>query len=148
MIIPSQTIRKLKPIAPFHDRTVVHGRTFGLSCAGYDVRIAQTIWLFPLIGRLASTVERFDMPSDLLGIVHDKSSNARRFISVQNTVIEPGWCGYLTLELTLHRLWPVRIAAGTPIAQIIFHRLETPSKILYSGKYQDQPNRPVGAINE
>ena len=35
---------------------------------------------------LASTLEEFDMPADLLGIVHDKWTWARRGLAPQNTV--------------------------------------------------------------
>lgn len=119
--------------------------SFGLSSAGYDIRIAETIWLWPFFGRLASAIERFRMPKDVLGIVHDKSSWARRFVTVQNTVIEPGWHGHLTLELTNHRPWPVRIQAGTPIAQVVFHSLDSPTAQPYKGKYQDQAPGPQRA---
>ena len=37
---------------------------------------------------LASAIEEFDVPNNLLGIVHDKSSWARKGLSVFNTVIE------------------------------------------------------------
>lgn len=138
-ILSAQSIRKRGIITPFHDRTVSNGLTFGLGPSGYDVRIAETVWLWPFFGRLASTVERFNMPDDCLAYVKDKSTNARRFVFVQNTVIEPGWRGWLTLELTRFLPWPVKIKAGTPIAQIVFHRLDEPTERPYgNGKYQDQ----------
>jgi dCTP deaminase len=95
---------------------------------------------------LASTVEKFCMPDDLVGIVHDKSTWARQGLAVQNTVIEPGWRGFLTLELTwiCPEAWeggygnPLRIQAGTAIAQVIFHQLTAPTEQGYEGKYQDQ----------
>jgi dCTP deaminase len=146
-ILPAQTIRALRPIYPFHERSVANGRSFGLSSAGYDVRIKQTIWLWPFWGRLASTIEHFDLPNDVLARVCDKSSNARKFVTVQNTVCEPGWRGHLTLELTRRLPWPIRIKAGTPIAQIIFERLEEPTEQPYSGRYQNQADRPVPAID-
>lgn len=138
MILPAQTIRQLKLILPFYERTIHNGRSFGLSSCGYDIRIAEDIWLWPMFGRLASSMEWFNMPNDVLGYVKDKSTNARLFKFVQNTVIEPGWHGYLTLELTRDRPWPIFIKSGTPIAQIIFHRLETPTEQPYDGKYQNQ----------
>lgn len=92
---------------------------------------------------LASAIEEFDMPNRLLGIVHDKSSWARKGLSVFNTVIEPGWKGFLTLELVFHGNEPVIIPHGSGIAQVIFHQLENPSA--YNGKYQNQPNEPVRA---
>lgn len=144
--IPAQTIRFLRPIEPFHERTVHNGMTFGLSAAGYDVRIRETVHLGPGEFALASTIEKFDMPPDLLAVVHDKSSWARRGIAVQNTVLEPGWRGYLTLELTNHNHEElVTIEAGSPIAQVIFHRLEAPTEQPYQGRYQDQEAGPQPA---
>ncbi|WP_336801681.1 dCTP deaminase [Kaistia sp. MMO-174] len=150
MRLPAQTIRRLcrgsRPIIwPFFERAVSNGRTFGLSSAGYDVRIAETIWVWPLWGRLASTIERFELPADLAADVKDKSSNARRFLTVQNTTGEPGWRGHLTLELTRHLPWPIRIKAGTPIAQIVLERLEEPTEQPYAGRYQDQEAGPQRA---
>jgi dCTP deaminase len=148
MILSAQTIRKLGIFTPFSERTKLHGKSFGLSAAGYDVRVAQSFWLWPFFGRLASTIEHFDMPNDVIGIVHDKSTWARRFVMVQNTVVEPGWKGHLTLELTRFLPWPVRIKAGMPIAQILLHRLDEPTEQPYDGKYQNQANKPVAAILE
>jgi hypothetical protein len=37
MIIPAQTLRRLKPIDPFVERTIRNGMTFGLSPAGYEL---------------------------------------------------------------------------------------------------------------
>jgi dCTP deaminase len=142
MILPAQTIRKLRPITPFHERTVHNGMSFGLSHAGYDVRVAETIVVPPGGFLLASTIEKFNMPNDLLAIVHDKSTWARRGVCVQNTVIEPGWRGFLTLELSNHSTTAVSITYGDPIAQIIFSRLEEPTEAVYAGKYQDQEAGP------
>ena len=84
------------------------------------------------------------MPPNLVGIVHDKSTWARRGLSVFNTVIEPGWKGFLTLELVYHGVEPLHIPAGSGIAQVIFHR--TSDHAEYVGKYQNQRNEPVPAI--
>jgi dCTP deaminase len=122
--------------------------TFGLGPAGYDVRVQEAIRLFPGEACLASTVEYFDMPNDVLGHVADKSTWARRFICVQNTIIEPGWKGYLTLELTNHGRDFVFIDAKSPIAQIILHKLDEPTEQAYQGKYQNQKAGPQPAILE
>jgi len=148
MILAGQQIRKLKPIKPFLERTTYNGMSFGLSHAGYDVRIAETIMLWPGPSVLASTVEEFFMPNDLVAFVHDKSSWARRGLSLFNTVIEPGWCGFLTLELVNHSTSALHIEAGSPIAQIIFMRMEEPAEKPYAGKYQNQKRGPQEAIDE
>ena len=121
------------------------GVSFGLSEAGYDIRVKQGFWLHPFRRfKLASSIEKFTMPDDLVGIVHDKSTWARKGISVFNTVIEPGWEGYLTLEIVYHGIKPIYIPYGVGIAQVIFHKIAEPVK--YSGKYQNQPNKPIQAI--
>jgi dCTP deaminase len=149
MILPAQHIRaRTGLITPFAERSKAHGMTFGLSCAGYDVRIAQTVFLAPGDFKLASTVEHFDMPLDLIGHVADKSTWARRGLAVQNTILECGWRGYLTIELSNHSRQTIYIEEGSPIAQIVFHLLLEPTEQPYGGKYQSQPARPVAAILE
>ena len=145
-VINGVTLFRRQPVSPMmQDKRVTNGITHGLGEAGYDIRIAQNVTLHPFRRfRLVSSVERFRMPEDLIGIVHDKSSWARRGLSVFNTVIEPGWKGYLTLELVYHGWIPLSIEAGTGIAQVVFHILE--NRAAYNGKYQHQPNRPVEAL--
>lgn len=145
MIINGQVLINDAPISPIcHSKQKANGVSYGLSEAGYDIRIKQTVTLHPFKRfSLASTIEKFRMPTDLVGIVHDKSTWARRGLSVFNTVIEPGWEGWLTLELVYHGWRPLKIEAGSGIAQVIFHT--TAEHACYSGKYQGQPDRPVEA---
>lgn len=138
-------------VTPFVDEKTVcplTGMSYGLSVAGYDIRVKQGIVLRPGWFWLASTVERFAMPNDLIGFVHDKSTLARLGMAVQNTVIEPGWEGYLTLEITNHSSEPIYVFEGQPIAQVVFHRLDEPTEQPYDGKYQNQGDMPVAAIRE
>lgn len=134
------------PLSPMSEtKESAHGVSWGMSEAGYDIRIKQEVRLSPdLRFSLASTVERFNMPPNLVGIVHDKSTWARQGLSVFNTVIEPGWKGFLTLELAYHGGGELVIPAGCGIAQVIFHT--TRALASYDGKYQDQPDEPVASI--
>ncbi len=150
MILSAQTIRKLctngrAMVSPFTERNKQNGMSFGLSSAGYDVRIAETIWIMPKTFRLASTLEHFDIPPNVMYQVVDKSTWARRGLSAFNTVAEPGWRGHLTLELFNASWLPKRIKAGTPIAQIVFQFLDQASAQPYAGKYQDQEAGAQGA---
>jgi dCTP deaminase len=148
MIVNGSKLLTASPVEPMMKiKMKKRGVSFGLSEAGYDIRIAQDITLHPLKRfALASTVEHFAMPDNLIGVVHDKSTWARRGLSVFNTVIESGWRGWLTLELVYHGWGVLRIPAGAGIAQVLFH--QTMEKALYTGKYQHQPNEPVGARYE
>lgn len=148
-------------ISPFVEREVhPTGKSYGLSVAGYDIRvwkfkkhegdgILDSIRMQNGDFVLASSVERIKMPNNLIAFVKDKSSWAREGLAVQNTVLEPGWEGFITLELSFHRpAYHVNIKAGEPIAQIIFQRLDEAAEKPYTGKYQNQINEPVEAIKE
>lgn len=157
MILSAQSIRELCSlrqrndvgmVTPFHERTVSYGMTFGCSACGYDVRIKEPLIMSRGGFALASTIEHFQMPNDVLGKVADKSTWARRGLSVFNTVIEPGWHGFLTMELVYHGSEPLQLLEGMPIAQIIFHRVDQPTDAPYAGKYQGQIGAPVPAILE
>jgi dCTP deaminase len=138
MIASAQTLRRRMPIFPFHERTACQGMTFGLGPAGYDVRIAESFILWSKQFKLASTIERFDTPLDMTFKVEDKSTWARRGLSLFNTTGEPGWRGYLTLELVNQSWRPIRFRRGMPIAQIVFHLLDEPTGTPYAGRYQHQ----------
>lgn len=139
MILPAQIIRLIKPVTPFHERTKEFGMSYGLSASGYDIRIAEDLKLFWSDFTLASSMEEFNMPYNVLAYVKDKSTWARQGLAVQNTVIEPGWRGFLTLELTNHGNKTLEIKKGMPIAQIVFHKLMEATEQPYNGKYQNQP---------
>lgn len=148
MICNGKRLHRAAPLSPMlAHKAREHGVSHGLAEAGYDVRIKQDITLSPEHRfTLASTVEKFHMPRNLVGIVHDKSTWARRGLSVFNTVIEPGWNGWLTLELVYHGNDVLHIPAGAGIAQVLFHYVEQPAA--YGGKYQGQADEPVAAIME
>lgn len=167
-VLSAQTIRELclTPVgstrhpllAPFEERTVnpATGTTHGLGPCTYDLRLARVdrqpegdgTWVLPPGGfALASTVERFAMPLDVCGHVMDKSSLARQGLSVFNTHIDPGWEGWLTVELSA-RWRRIVLSPGMPIAQVKFELLDWPTMQPYRGKYQNQEDRPVPAIPE
>ena len=168
MIVNGKALIKAMPIKGMFGSKQTHGGvTHGLSEAGYDIRIKQEVRFSRNVWdrsqfvsevkndgivtvkesrfALASAIEEFDMPDNLVGIVHDKSSWARRGLSVFNTVIESGWCGWLTLELVYHGDEELIIPAGSGIAQVVFH--STTDTATYAGRYQNQPDRPIEAIH-
>jgi dCTP deaminase len=163
MIINGAHLLQAAPIKDMLPTKVrAHGVSHGLGEAGYDIRIKQSVIFRPTTAMnparvfvdgvyepgnfcIASAIEEFDMPSHLVGIVHDKSTWARQGLSVFNTCIEPGWKGWLTLELVYHGWKELVIPAGAGIAQVVFHETSFPAS--YEGKYQNQPDQPVRAIN-
>ncbi|MGL5074583.1 MAG: dCTP deaminase, partial [Waterburya sp.] len=153
-ILSAQSIRLQKErmhefISPFCEAKVACGMSYGLSSCGYDIRLGgnrASYVLKPGDFLLGVSLERFHLPAFLCGIVHDKSTLARMGIAMQNTVLEPGWAGYITLEISNHGKKNVTLLRGQPIAQVLFHMLDHATEIPYEGKYQNQPPKPVEAI--
>jgi dCTP deaminase len=145
MILSGKEIFKRKIFTPFHERSLHEksGMTYGVSYAGYDIRLAQDIVLDPMAFELGSSVEHFDMPNDCFGFVTDKSSLIRQGVCVGRGTVEPGWRGWLTLEISNLTHTPRFLVSGQPIAQIVIQKIENPCEQGYSGKYQDQENCPV-----
>lgn len=156
MIINGSDLLQRAPIKDMiNEKRREHGVSWGLSEAGYDIRVKQdihfdgeTVWVdgSPQWGgfTIASAIEEFQMPHNLVGIVHDKSTWARQGLSVFNTVVENGWCGWLTLELVYHGRKDLHIPAGAGIAQVVFH--ETSRFASYDGKYNNAGDFPQPAL--
>ena len=160
-VINGKTLMAKSPIVGMQPLKIrEHGVSHGLGEAGYDIRLKQEVRFKPggpggdfvTVGNgepewgrfaIASAIELFDMPVDLVGIVHDKSSWARQGLSVFNTVIEPGFKGGLTLELVFHGNKELIIPAGAGIAQVIFSTLVHGAR--YEGKYSGQSTNPEPA---
>ncbi len=165
MILSAQSIRKQcldisydtnnnpirKPnqlINPFVERGVIRGRSFGLSACSYDCRISDGLIIPVGQSRLASTIERFCIPNNICGSVLDKSSYARVFLTAFNTLLDPGWEGYLTVELSNLGIEAVILEPGDPLVQIRFDWLDFPTELPYNGKYQNQGKDPQKALLE
>jgi dCTP deaminase len=148
-ILSGQTIRRLNLLGPMRDKYVdSNGCSCGLSIAGYDITLDHDAVFESGSFTLVSAAERFYMPSDVIGVVHDKSSLARKGLAVQNTVIEPGWHGYLTLEVTNHSSTRLSFREGDAIGQVLFHFLDEPAEKPYDGKYQNQKRGPQAPLKE
>lgn len=140
-LLQAQPIRDMLPT-----KETFRGFSHGLTECGYDIRIGEDVTMF--LGRrfvLSFAQEYFKMPHDLMGRVLNKSSWARRGLDASMTTnVEPGWFGFLTLELRYSGIRPLFIPKGVGIAQVIFEQVKNPAR--YTGKYQDQPMKAVPAI--
>jgi dCTP deaminase len=166
MILSAATLRRIQPVVPFVERTVHRGMSYGLSLAGYDVRVNiedrqypySLHTMSPEFGRglmiprtamvLVATLEEFYIPTNVVGIVHNKSTWVRRGLVVPSVVLEPGWRGFLTLALRNGGNELLSIFNGDPIAQVVFHELDSNDGAGYTGKYQGQGPDPTPARTE
>ncbi len=98
---------------------------------------------------LCHSIERFNIPRDILGITGNKSTYARVFLAQSMTILEPEWEGTLTLELVNQGLKPIPLYAGTGICQILFDWNSEGCEVSYkdrNGKYMGQTQPTVGKL--
>jgi dCTP deaminase len=88
------------------------------------VPLGQHLWLHPGHFVLGSTLEFIRMPNHLVGQVLGRSSWARLGLIVATAVlVQPGWPGVLTLELSNIGDVPLRVFPGERIAQLMVFNL-------------------------
>ena len=146
------------------------GLSYGTSSYGYDARCANHFKVFtnlnatlvdpkridessmidqhgdsciipPNSFALASTVEYFRIPRNIMTICVGKSTYARCGIIVNVTPLEPEWEGHVTLELSNTTPLPAKVYANEGIAQFLFFAANEPCRTSYrdrAGKYQNQ----------
>ena len=158
-------------IEPFEEGQVRKGVvSYGVSSYGYDTRVSDEFKIFTNVNSsivdpkdfdpasfvdvktevcivppnsfaLAHTVEYFRMPRNVLAICLGKSTYARCGIIVNVTPFEPGWEGYVTIEISNTTPLPAKIYANEGIAQVIFFEADEECAVSYAdraGKYQKQ----------
>ena len=158
-------------ISPFETKQIREGKiSYGLSSFGYDARVSDEFKIFtdvdsaivdpknfsnssfvsrkgnecvipPNSFALASTIEYFKIPKDILVICLGKSTYARCGIIVNVTPLEPGWEGHVTLEFSNTTPLPAKIYANEGVAQFIFLKGNEEPTITYekrNGKYMNQ----------
>jgi dCTP deaminase len=110
-----------------------------------EVALGDSFILHPGEFVLGSTLERVALPDDLVARLEGKSSLGRLGLLIHSTAgyVDPGWDGYLTLELSNVANLPITIYPGMKIGQISFFRLTTPADVPYGSsgvrsKYQGQ----------
>ena len=158
-------------ITPFEEKQIRDGKiSYGLSSYGYDARVSNEFKIFTNINSdivdpknfkpgnfltkkvseciippnsfvLASTVEYFKIPKDVLVICLGKSTYARCGIIVNVTPLEPGWEGHVTLEFSNTTPLPAKIYANEGVAQFVFLKGNERPEVTYwdrKSKYMGQ----------
>lgn len=101
---------------------------------------------------LGTTMERVEVPADIIAHVQGRSSIGRLAVVVHATagIVDPGYRGQITLELSNLGTAPVALTPGTRISQLIFTELTRPAKRPYGSergsKYQDQDGPQASRI--
>jgi len=101
---------------------------------------------------LGTTRERVEVPPDLIAHVQGRSSLGRLAIVIHATagIVDPGYRGQITLELSNLGTAPVALTPGMRISQVIFteltSRAQRPYGVERGSKYQDQSGPQASLI--
>ena len=101
---------------------------------------------------LGTTLERVEIPPDLIAHVEGRSSLGRLAVVVHATagLCDPGYRGQITLELSNLGTAPVALTPGMRVSQLTFTELTSPAERPYGSdrgsKYQDQSGPQASLI--
>ena len=87
---------------------------------------------------LAHSLESFNIPNNVTGLLFCKSSYARLGMNMAPTVLKSGWSGQLVLEIYNQTNMIMTIYEGCGIGTIYFAEHTESSLSPYDGKYQHQ----------
>jgi len=127
--------------------TVVDPKNFDPKCF-HEIKGVEHCIIPPNSFALCRSVEHFKIPDDVLCVVLGKSTYARCGIVCNVTPLEPGWEGYITIEISNTTPLPAKIYANEGIAQVLFYKSGLKCETTYadrSGKYQNQKAEIVEA---
>lgn len=102
-----------------------------------ELNIGDEIYLKQSRMILIGTIERVNIPNDIMGMMYLRSTYARRgFMPWFQGLVDPGYRGGLTV--ILHNLTPelIKITGGERICHLVFDLLAEPVDKGYEGAYQ------------
>lgn len=105
---------------------------------------ADEVILEPSECIIASTLERIELGEDTAAHYLGKSSLARLFIDSCSFGgwIDPGFSGFITLEIVNHSNWKIKLKKGMKIGQLVFfksnYKAVRPYNKRVESKYKDQ----------
>ncbi|WP_447803661.1 dCTP deaminase domain-containing protein [Pseudomonas serbica] len=92
---------------------------------------------------ITSSKHLYKIPLDYFGLVQTKGTLARLFVQVtcNDGQVEPGFDGYVTLEIINMSPWTIEIPAGSDIAQIYLIKCSSSAIQAYHGRYADEAKK-------
>lgn len=104
--------------------------------ATYDDNKSQVFELLPGQFVLMKTIEKINLPNDIVAIFRPRSTLFRSGASLHTATASPGYSGYLTFGLHNHGNSTLRLELGARIAHVLFMRVEGGIHSQYRGQWQ------------
>jgi len=106
--------------------------------------IGETIFLHPHQTVLCSTLEYLKLPNDIFISISTRSSYSRLGLLI-SSIVQPGYCGCLSLELTNQNNNAIKIRVGAAILQARFFRLSKETNYFNGTRKYACQVRPVAS---
>ena len=111
-------------------------------------KMGETFMLYPNQTVLTSSLEYIKLPNNVLLELNMRSSYTRLGITI-STIIQPGYCGCMSLELTNTNKNPINLTVGSRIFQARFTLLTSDSNYFSNDrKYICQVRPEASAVNQ
>lgn len=111
-------------------------------------KLGETFMLYPNQTVLTSSLEYIKLPNNILLELNMRSSYTRLGITI-STIIQPGYCGCMSLELTNTNKNPINLTVGSRIFQARFTLLSSDSNYFNNDrKYICQVRPETSAVNQ
>lgn len=104
--------------------------------------LGEEFFLHPHQTVLCSSLEYIKVPENIFLSLSTRSSYNRLGLSI-NSIVQPGYCGCLSLELTNNNNNPIKLLVGACIIQARFFKLENSTKYYNSKRKYSCQVRPV-----
>lgn len=132
------------------EETVVYGSHPDPSTIFSELKTSkQNLVLAPGAQVIACSKDSYHMPLDYFGLVQTKGTLARLFVSTtcNDGQIEPGFSGFITLEIVNHSPWTIELPAGSEVAQLYIVKCSSKASQPYNGRYVEHSKKgPTLAI--
>lgn len=112
-------------------------------------QLGETFILHPRQTVLAVSLEYVKLPDDCMLMLFMRSSYSRLGLTI-STIVQPGYCGCLSLEFTNNNNNPINLAVGARVIQGVLMRVSNPTQYFHSErKYSCQVRpEPSSVIND
>jgi deoxycytidine triphosphate deaminase len=132
------------PIESSVGQKVIYGRSPQVSGLFSEKKeIEQNLILAPGAKVISCSKDMYKMPLGYFGLLQTKGTLARLFVQAtcNDGQVEPGFHGYITLEIINMSPWSIEIPVGSDIAQLYLIKCSSEAESGYNGRYAEEAKK-------
>lgn len=104
--------------------------------------VGESFYLHPHQTALCSTLEYIKLPENVFATLSTRSSYSRLGLTI-TSIVQPGYCGCLSLELTNNNNNPIKLLVGASILQARLYKLDSSTNYHTTKRKYNCQVRPV-----